>query len=403
MRILVHDYSGHPFQVQLSRELARRGHDVLHQHFVGFLTPKGALVRREDDPPTFAVEGLELGEAFAKYSFVKRRRQEIAIGRKIAQRLAAWRPDAVLASNIPLDPLRIVQQASRRAGARFVFWQQDIYSAAMTRLLPRKLPVVGHAVAGWYQRLEAQIVRDSDAVVCITDDFVPQLESWGLPRSRATVIENWAPLDEIVPCPRDNSWAAEHGLVGRRVILYSGTLSLKHDPSLIRDLCLRFQSVPDLVFLVVSEGPGADWLREQAVKTDLSNLRVLPFQPYGRFSEVLATATVVLAIIEANAGAYSVPSKVLSYLSAGRPILLAVPPENLAARTVLRVDAGQVVPSGDREGLGKSLEDMLANPEELNRKGYAGRSYAEQAFAIRTLGDRFEAVLSPAAARMAAA
>ncbi len=30
MRILVHDYSGHPFQAQLSRELARRGHDVVH-------------------------------------------------------------------------------------------------------------------------------------------------------------------------------------------------------------------------------------------------------------------------------------------------------------------------------------------------------------------------------------
>ena len=28
MHLVLHDYSGHPFQVQLSRELARRGHDV---------------------------------------------------------------------------------------------------------------------------------------------------------------------------------------------------------------------------------------------------------------------------------------------------------------------------------------------------------------------------------------
>ena len=30
MKIIVHDYAGHPFQVQLSRRLASRGHEVLH-------------------------------------------------------------------------------------------------------------------------------------------------------------------------------------------------------------------------------------------------------------------------------------------------------------------------------------------------------------------------------------
>jgi len=30
MRIGIHDFSGHPFQVQLSRELASRGHEVVH-------------------------------------------------------------------------------------------------------------------------------------------------------------------------------------------------------------------------------------------------------------------------------------------------------------------------------------------------------------------------------------
>jgi hypothetical protein len=43
MRIAVCDYCGHPFQVQLSRQLARRGHDVLHLHSADFVTPKGAV------------------------------------------------------------------------------------------------------------------------------------------------------------------------------------------------------------------------------------------------------------------------------------------------------------------------------------------------------------------------
>ena len=66
MRVLIHDYAGHPFQVQLSRALARSGHSVLHLHFASFQTPKGAVERRPDDPDNFAIEGLTLGRPFAK-------------------------------------------------------------------------------------------------------------------------------------------------------------------------------------------------------------------------------------------------------------------------------------------------------------------------------------------------
>ena len=57
MRIIVHDYVGHPFQVQLSRELARRGHEVLHLYCSSFVTPRGELTRRDDDPPGFNCRG----------------------------------------------------------------------------------------------------------------------------------------------------------------------------------------------------------------------------------------------------------------------------------------------------------------------------------------------------------
>ena len=77
MRIVVNDYSGHPFQIELSRELARLGHTVLHLYSADFQTPKGDLVRQPHDPEGFAVKGIRIGEPFQKYNFVRRRGQEI--------------------------------------------------------------------------------------------------------------------------------------------------------------------------------------------------------------------------------------------------------------------------------------------------------------------------------------
>ena len=71
-RVLIHDYAGHPFQVQLSRELARRGYDVLHLYFGHNNTPKGDLERRTSDPSNFRVEAVYTKEPVRKYSYLKR-------------------------------------------------------------------------------------------------------------------------------------------------------------------------------------------------------------------------------------------------------------------------------------------------------------------------------------------
>lgn len=395
MRLLIHDYSGHPFQVQLSRELARRGHDVLHQHFGGFQTPKGALARRADDPPTFAVEPLDLDEPFAKHSFVKRALQESRYGRKALAAARRYRPDVFVSSNMPLDPLGVLQRGLKADGCRFVLWWQDIYSEAMRKILPKKLPVVGGLIAERYRRLERRVASEAARVVCITDDFLAVLDQWGVDRRKAVTIENWAPLDEIGPLTGSNGWAGEQGFDGRPVLLYAGTLGLKHNPLLLWQAAVALRDAPGLErarVVVISEGIGADWLRQRLDSEPDVPMTLLPFQPYDRFSEVLATASVVAAILEPEAGVFSVPSKVLSYLAAGRPILLAAPAENLASRTVVREDAGEVVPADDPGAFAARAVALLRDPARGAAMGANGRAHALHAFDVAAIADRFEAL-----------
>src|SRR5271165_3913307 len=101
MRILVNDFSGHPFQAQLARQLARNGHDVLHVHFSEFQTPKGNLALKDGDPQTLAFEHVTLGEPFAKQSLVKRRSQEIRYAKKLVSLEEAFSAEVVIGCNNP--------------------------------------------------------------------------------------------------------------------------------------------------------------------------------------------------------------------------------------------------------------------------------------------------------------
>src|SRR5512139_1908 len=84
VRLLVHDYAGHPFQIQLSRELAARGHYVTHVYATMTETPRGALAPRVDDPPHLNIVKLGITGAFRKHSFLRRRFQEVEYGRRLA-------------------------------------------------------------------------------------------------------------------------------------------------------------------------------------------------------------------------------------------------------------------------------------------------------------------------------
>ena len=400
LRILVHDFAGHPFQVQLSRELARRGHSVLHLYAAGVETPHGQLARKQDDVPALAVESLGQGLAFKKYALVERWRWERSYGRLLAARIQAFRPHVVLSGNTPLEAQAMALRETRSSGAAFIYWLQDLLSVGIGRAVRDRIPVAGRLVGRYYTRLERRLLEQSDAVVSISEDFTSTLQKFHVRDDRLHVIENWAPLEELPVSGKHNIWAEHNGFEDKLCFVYAGTLGLKHNPGLLVELARRFSAQPDVAVIVVSQGLGADWLCRQKGELSLENLYLFPFQDYEDLPLVLGSGDILVTILEPEAGRFSVPSKVLSYLCAGRPLLGAIPPENLAARVIERARAGVAVSPLDRTGFLEAAATLAGDAALRERLGEAGRRYAEAHFDVNAIADRFEQVIGPAVARV---
>jgi glycosyltransferase involved in cell wall biosynthesis len=389
VRVVLSDYFGHAFPAQLARALATRGHDVLHLHCTSFVAGKGRLERTEADPPGLEFAAVDLGQPFAKYDVLRRVAHERKTARALAGRAREFRPDVVL-SIAPLIVQQKLQRVARDVGAGFVFWQQDVMSMAARRVLGHRSRIAGAAAEPVVASVERRLLRRSDAVIVISEDFLPLLQRWGVGETRVVVIENWAPLAELPSLSRDNAWASEHGLDGKAVFLYSGTLGFKHDPSLLLELA-RWAGTREALVVVVSEGPGADWLAEHGAGEQA--LRLLPYQPYEQLPEVLASADVLVAVLEAEAGAFSVPSKVLAYLCAARPLLVSMPSDNLAARVVERSGGGILVPPHDAPSLWAGAEALLDDEPRRSELSRRARDYAEATFDLERIASRFEELL----------
>ncbi len=394
MHILVHDFAGHPFQVELSRELARRGHRVVHAYFAADTGPKGQMSRTKDDPQdlSFLAHGETI--AYSKTDFRKRRAGDIIYGKTLADYIRAETPDVVISGNTPTEAQEPIVAACVQKDIPFIYWCQDFYSIAASRLLEKKLPIVGHVIGAYYRFLERRQMRRAAKVVHITDAFRAQTDQWGIPAKDVAVIPNWGAIAEIDVLDRDTQWAQDHGITTQTRFLYSGTLALKHNPALLAELANALDDTQEVV--LVSAGVGADQLAQSVNDGATKNLRILPLQPFDLFDQVLASGDILLAVIEREAGTFSVPSKMLSYLCAGRPIVLAAPKENLAAQILVETGAGTVVEPEDVAGFRAAALGYAQDPERTKQAGQAGRKYAEENFVLSRVADRFETLFSEA-------
>ncbi len=87
---------------------------------------------------------------------------------------------------------------------KFIFWVQDLLGVGIKNNIRKKLPVFGDAIGWFYIILENMLLRNSDEVVIITEDFYPIINKAGVPDHKVHIIHNWAPLEEIPVFPKSN-------------------------------------------------------------------------------------------------------------------------------------------------------------------------------------------------------
>jgi glycosyltransferase involved in cell wall biosynthesis len=395
MRIVIHDFVGHAFPAQLSRALAARGHFVLHLYFPGFEAPKGKLSISDSDPVTLSIEGVTLGSNYRKYSPLQRLLSDRQYISKCVERILQFKPDVVLSGNATPVAENLLRSACQSSGIAFVAWIQDLYGIGAKSVLGRKYGWFGEMAGSALACIEKVLIQKSDAVVFIAQEF-RELFGSGRPSSRASwhVIENWAPIEDLPERPKVNPWSIQHGLDRKKVILYSGTLGLKHNPELLVSLALEFKKDPEAAIVVISQGLGRRHLEGRRKQLRLDNLYLFDFQPFSVLPEVIGAGDVLLAVIEKEAGIFSIPSKVLTYLCAARPLLLSVPATNLAARIVSKNRTGVVVEPNDIGGLIREAKALLQDSEYAAGFATRARDYSLRTFDIVDIAARFEKVFA---------
>jgi colanic acid biosynthesis glycosyl transferase WcaI len=280
--------------------------------------------------------------------------------------------------------------------ARIVVNVQDIHPDLAIESGILRNPV-GIAFA---RALERWVYGLADRIAVISDGFVRNLRAKGVPDGKLVVLPNWVDTDVLKPGPKDNAVARRHGLAGKFVVMYSGTISISSGRALEKALEAAglLAGDKDILFVVVGEGLKKDALRQKADALGLTNVLFLPFQPYRDLPELLASSDVLLVPLDRDKSDLSVPSKLYAFMAAGRPILGLAAPGSEVAALLAGNGCGLAAAPDDPAGIASAVRALAASAERRRTFGANARAYAVARFAkdkvLRAYDETLRSVIS---------
>lgn len=373
MRIVVLDYSGHIPQADLARSLAKLGHNVRHMYCSDYISGRGAVEREATDPIDLEFLNISIKNDFNRYNPLERLKHELTIAKEFWSKIREFNPDSTFFSNVPLFAMSRLAKKMKNNNRPYLFWWQDVYSIAIGEAF-RKFGILAWPIRKYLISLEKNILRDAKAVVAISSNFEHVYRNWKLDIRKFSLYPNWTPVNMF---PNREPSAANPN---RKIAVYAGTLGMKHRPELLLHLAdnSEFKKLGGVV-VVVSQGQGRDFLQKS--ENIRENIVLKNFLTIPELGRLFAEASVLLAVLEPEASKYSVPSKIMSYLSAGKPIVASIDPMNASAKILLENNAGIVVPPDALiTNFSKAVIEIISNPSLQILMSKSSAQYANKNF-----------------------
>jgi colanic acid biosynthesis glycosyl transferase WcaI len=229
--------------------------------------------------------------------------------------------------------------------------------------------------------LEKFMHKRATTTICLCQGFIDRLTERGIPPERLLLIPDWGDTENIFPGERVDGFRTEHGLGAEEfVVLHTGNMGKKQGLMNLVQAAELAKGERNLVWLIVGQGEERSALEATIQKRELTNIRLLPFQPKENLAKMYSAADVLIVNQKAAVKDAVIPSKLLTYMAAGRSVVAAVAERSEAARHVTRSKCGVVVPPEDPGALTAAVLRLCRDRELRSNLGFNGRRYAEDHF-----------------------
>jgi len=227
--------------------------------------------------------------------------------------------------------------------------------------------------------------RNADKIIVISQDFKRNIMAKGVPEEKIEVIYNWVDENAVQPVAKaENPLYEEFGLSREAfTVVYAGNLGNAQNIGIILDAAKRFNDDSTsssqvnenrVQFVIFGTGGLEEEIRRRMAEEGLTNVRLLPLQPYERVSQVYSLGDACVVSCKEGLGGSAMPSKTWTIMSCGRPVIASFD-EGELKEIIESGPCGVFTHAGKVEEFVAAVRSLMADRQRCEQMGRNARAF----------------------------
>ncbi|MEI7661403.1 MAG: glycosyltransferase family 4 protein [Bacteroidota bacterium] len=232
-------------------------------------------------------------------------------------------------------------------------------------------------ILAWVNGIVKFMYNNSDKILISSKEFGPIIAKKGDYAQKIIYFPHWSA--DFLTMAQDYSGPE---LPKGFIIMLAGNLGISQDLEAVLQVALEVKDEKSIKWVLVGDGSKKKLIDDAIVAYNLQEtVFTIGRYPLGTMPFFFKSAGAMLLTLSGSFNDLKmvVPSRLQSYMSAGRPVLAMI--DGAGADLILQAACGYAVPSGDYKALAKVImEKVLPDPAAFERLGINGRKYFEKNF-----------------------
>lgn len=282
--------------------------------------------------------------------------------------------DWIIMPTPPITLSGFAAYVKRRTGARFYLILRDIHPQSVW-----SIGVLHNKLEYHFLDKKARMGYSSANLIgCMSQgniDFIHQ-QYPGMKMGKCVILYNWvngAPSLDV-----DTSVRMKYSLEGKFVALFGGNLGKGQRIENISYLAEYYRNDTDIIFLVIARGVEKNRLVRIAEEKQLDNIKFVDFMPQADYLNVVRSVDLGLVSINENYAVPTCPSKAVSYMSMGIPVLAMINPGSDYGDVIENAGAGYWSVGSDKMRTTAMFDKIYSSRELRQSMSKAGKTFYEE-------------------------
>ncbi|MHA1384513.1 MAG: glycosyltransferase family 4 protein, partial [Candidatus Helarchaeota archaeon] len=221
------------------------------------------------------------------------------------------------------------------------------------------------ALIKFFNWLEKFIYTRMDFITVHSEGNKKHVVGKGVNDTKVNIVHNWVDTDFINPeRSKGIEFKREFNLNSNFIVSFAGVIGYSQDIEVILEAAKELEKYREISFLIVGDGVKKQEAIEKTKELQLNNIHFIPMLPREKYPEVLYASDVCLATLKKEVKTPVVPSKILSIMAAGRPVVATMDLSGDAPKIIDVAKCGYALPPEDSKLLSKAILELYHNSKK---------------------------------------